>query len=126
MVDTRAVGMGAVLTAVVMLTIAQIAIKARLTAHGTMPLDINGLFRYVFELLCDWQLVVGGLALVVSSVCWYAGVSRIPLSQAYALAAITYPLVFAGTVLILHEPLTWQGIVGNLAIVAGVVLIAST
>lgn len=123
--DTRAVGMTVVLVAVVMLTIAQLTIKARLTAHGTVPLELGGLFRYAFELLRDWQLIAGGLALVVSSVCWYAGVSRIPLSQAYALAAITYPLVFIGAVFVLHEPLTWQGILGNLAIVVGIVLIAS-
>jgi len=124
--DTRAAGMGIVLIAVVMLTIAQLTIKARLTVHGTVPFDLGGLSRYVLELLRDWRLVAGGLALVVSSVCWYAGMSRIPLSQAYALAAITYPLVFLGAVFFLHEPLTWQGVLGNLAIVAGIVLIAST
>lgn len=123
--DTRAAGMATVLVAVVMLTIAQLTIKARLTAHGTVPFELGSLFRYVFELLRDWQLVAGGLALVLSSVCWYAGVSRIPLSQAYALAAITYPLIFLGAVFILHEPLTWQGLVGNLTIVVGIVLIAS-
>jgi drug/metabolite transporter (DMT)-like permease len=118
--------MGIVLVAVVMLTIAQLTIKARLNAHGTVPFDLGGLFRYALELLRDWKLVAGGLALVVSSLCWYAGVSRIPLSQAYALAAITYPLIFLGAVFILHEPLTWQGIAGNLAIVVGILLIAST
>lgn len=124
--DTRAVGMGVVLIAVVMLTIAQLTIKARLMAHGAMPLEFEGLIRYVLKLLGDWQFVVGGLVLVVSSVCWYAGVSRISLSQAYALAALTYPLIFTAAVVVLHEPFTWQGLVGNLAIVVGIVLIAST
>lgn len=124
--DTRAAGMGIVLVAVVMLTIAQLTIKARLTAHGTVPFELGGLWRYALELLWDWKFIVGGLALVVSSVCWYAGVSRIPLSQAYALAAITYPLVFLGAVFVLHEPLTWQGIAGNVAIVLGILVIAST
>lgn len=123
--DSRAVGMSIVLVAVVALTIAQVTIKARLSAHGTVPFELGNLFSYVLTLMRDWQLIAAGVALVVSSICWYAGVSRIPLSQAYALAAITYPLVFIGAVFILHEPLTWQGIAGNIAIVVGIVLIAS-
>lgn len=123
--DTRAAGIGVILVAVVLLTIAQVTIKARLSVHGTVPFELGSLFRYVFELLRDWRLVAAGLALVGASVCWYAGVSRIPLSQAYAFAAITYPMVFLGSVFILHEALTWQGLVGNLSIVFGIVLIAS-
>lgn len=123
--DTRAAGIGIILVAVILMTVAQVTIKARLSVHGTVPFELGSLFRYVLELLRDWRMVAAGLALVGASVCWYAGVSRIPLSQAYAFAATTYPLIFLGSVLILHEPLAWQGLVGNLAIVFGIVLIAT-
>ncbi len=116
--------MGIIFAAVALLTIAQVTIKARLSVHGAVPFEFGGLLRYTIALLRDWQLVLAGFALIGASFFWYAGVSRVPLSQAYALAATTYPLILIGAVLILHEPLTWQGIVGNLAIVAGIVLIS--
>lgn len=122
--ETRLVGIGIIFSAVSLLTIAQVTIKARLSVHGSVPFEFVSLLRYIIVLMRDWNLVLAGFALIGASFFWYAGVSRVPLSQAYALAAASYPLIFAGATVILHEPLTWQGIVGNLAIVAGIVLIS--
>lgn len=125
LVGTRAAGISIILVGVIVLTIAQVTIKARLSSHGVIPFELRGLLRYGLVLLRDWQFIAAGLGLIVASVCWYAGVSRVPLGQAFGLAALTYPLIFLGAIFILHEPLTWQGIVGNLAIVVGIVLIAN-
>lgn len=125
MLDSRTVGIAAIATAVVLLTVAQVTIKARLSTHGTVPFDINQLLRYIGGLLLDWKLVAAGLTLVAASFCWYAGLSRIPLSQAYGMAAGTYPLVFLASIFVLGESFSWQGFIGNLSIVTGILLIGN-
>ena len=63
--------------------------------------------------------------LIVSSLLWYAAVSRIPLSLAFPMAALSYPLVFGGAVLFLDEPFRWTILFGNVLIVTGVLFVAS-
>ena len=108
-----------------LLTTAQIIIKSRLTEHGTVPFSFEQGWPYLLGLLADWKVWIGGLGLVFSSVLWYAAISRIPLSVAFPFAALAYPLVFASSVLFLHERFSWQSLAGNGLIVLGVVLAAT-
>lgn len=108
-----------------MLTMAQIIIKSRLSEHGAVPLSLDEGWPYVLGLLADWQVWVGGAGLIVSSVLWYAAVSRIPLSVAFPFAALSYPLIFASSIVFLHERFSWQALAGNGLIVLGVMLAAS-
>ncbi|WP_167448904.1 EamA family transporter [Mesorhizobium hawassense] len=104
---------------------AQIIIKSRLTEHGAVPFSLAEGWPYLLGLLGDWRVWLGGFGLVASSVLWYAGISRIPLSLGFPFAALAYPLVFAGSVLFLHERFSWQSLAGNGLIVLGVVLAAT-
>lgn len=123
--DVRFVGIGFVLVSVVMLTCAQFVIKSRLTIHGSIPFAPGELLSYLMIALADWRLWLGGIGLVLASLSWYVAVSRIPLSLAYPFGALSYPMVFLGSVLILREQFSWMGLLGNLLIVSGVVLVAS-
>ena len=96
--DNRTVGIALVVVAVFALTAAQLIIKTRLTVHGTVPFSMSDGLPYLLSVIADWRMWAGLLGLIVSSLLWYAAVSRIPLSLAYPLAALSYPLVFAGTV----------------------------
>ncbi|MDX8524180.1 EamA family transporter [Mesorhizobium sp. MSK_1335] len=104
---------------------AQIIIKSRLTEHGAVPFGLAEGWPYLLGLLADWRAWLGGLGLVASSILWYSAVSRIPLSLAFPFAALAYPLVFASSILVLHERFSWQSLAGNGLIVLGVVLAAS-
>jgi drug/metabolite transporter (DMT)-like permease len=104
----------------------QLVIKARLEVHGTAPLTPGDLFRYVLGLLADWQVWAAGITLVVAAACWYIGLSRVPLSLAYPFAALSYPLIFAGSMLFLREAFSWQLVAGNVAVVGGILLIATS
>lgn len=125
MTDGRLVGFGLVLAAVLALTVAQLVIKARLTAHGVVPISAD-LWPYLLRVAMDWRMWLGLLGLVVSSGLWYAAVSRLPLSVVYPFAALSYPLVLLGSFALLREAISLPLVAGNVLIVAGVVLVASS
>jgi drug/metabolite transporter (DMT)-like permease len=120
--DTRFVGIGFVLLSVTLLTSAQFIIKSRLTVHGSIPFAPGDLLRYLLVALGDWRLWLGGIGLVLASFSWYVAVSRIPLSIAFPFGALSYPIVFLGSVLFLREPFSWTALLGNGLIIAGVAL----
>ena len=123
--DNRTVGIALVVVAVFALTAAQLIIKTRLTVHGAVPFNLNEGLAYLSGVIVDWRMWLGLLGLIVSSLLWYAAVSRIPLSLAYPFGALSYPLVFAGAILFLNETFRLTVLCGNALIVAGVLLIAS-
>jgi len=125
MTESRLVGIVVVLIAVVALAIAQIIIKSRLTVHGAIPLSPLEMIGYLGTLLRDWRAWAGALVLAAASVLWYGGVSRLPLSQAFGFAAVTYPLVFFSAILFLREQFSWVALLGNVFIVVGVLILAS-
>mgnify|MGYP001488286279 CR=1 FL=1 len=125
MMDARSLGFALIFVAVVVLTGAQIVIKSRLSAHGVVPLQLGALLPYIWLLMRDWLAWLGFAGLLISSLCWYAAISRLPLSIAYPFAALSYPVVFMGALVFLRETFTWQALSGNVFIVVGLLLIAS-
>jgi drug/metabolite transporter (DMT)-like permease len=125
-VDNRTAGLVLIVVAVCSLTVAQLVIKARLSVHGVVPLGLRDLWGYALAVLVDWAMWLGLVGLVVSSLLWYAAVSRLPLTVAFPFAALTYPLILAGSVLVLRENFSWQVLLGNAAIVLGVLLVATS
>jgi drug/metabolite transporter (DMT)-like permease len=123
--DNRTIGIALVAVAVFALTAAQLVIKTRLTAHGTVPFTMSDSLPYLLGIIADWRMWAGLLGLIASSLFWYTAVSRIPLSLAFPMAAMSYPLVCAGAVLFLDEPFRWAVLFGNLLIVTGVLVVAS-
>ena len=122
--DMRTAGFALIVFAVLVLTGAQLLIKSRLSVHGVVPFD-RDLLRYLLALVADWHVWVGGAGLIISSVCWYAAVSRLPLSIAYPFAALSYPAVLLGSTLLLGEPFHWQAVAGNALVVLGILLVAT-
>lgn len=122
--DNRTLGIVLIVVAVLAMTSAQLLIKARLDVHGAVPLSAGGLFGYALALLADWQAWLGGIGLIAASVLWYVALSRIPISLAFPFAALSYPIIFAGSLLFLREGFSWQVLAGNVAIVVGILLVA--
>ena len=119
------IGLAYVLFAVVLLTVSQLIIKSRLNRHGPVPLSGRALACYATTVAGDVRLIGGFATLVVAAFAWYAGLSRVPLSMAFPVAALTYPLIFLSTILVLKEKFSWTALAGNLLIVCGVVLASS-
>ena len=62
---------------------------------------------------------------LLSMVCWYFALHRLPLAKAYALLSLSYILVWAAAIWLpgWHEPFYWQSLLGVLIIIAGVLTI---
>jgi len=124
-IDAKSLGFALILFAVMVLTGAQVVIKSRLSVHGVIPLQPGALTAYLWMVVRDWQMWLGLVGLLVSSLCWYAAISRLPLSIAYPFAALSYPVIFVGSLVFLREDFTWQALAGNVLIVVGLLLVAS-
>jgi drug/metabolite transporter (DMT)-like permease len=122
--DPRVIGIGLVITSVLVLSAAQFIIKSRLSVHGEIPFSPREFVDYLLSAAGDWRLWLGFILLVLAALCWYTAVSRIPLSIAYPVGALAYPVIFLGAVVLLREPFSWTVLVGNLLVVAGVVVAA--
>lgn len=123
--ETRLVGIVLIICSVCLLTVTQLLIKARMTILGAIPMQPEQLVGYLLRALGDLPLLAGGGILVTAALCWYAGMSRLPLSIAYPMGALSYPLVLVGALFVLREPVSWPVIAGNLLILAGVATVAA-
>ena len=123
---TKTFGIILICVAVFALTGAQLVIKNRLNFYGFVPFSPAEFLGYVTSLALDWRAWAGGAGLVVSAILWYAALSRVPLSLAYAFGALSYPLAFFGSIVILRENFSWLGLLGNSLVVGGVLLVAAS
>jgi len=123
MVDQKIGGLALIITSVVILSSTQILIKSRLNVHGIFPLD-GGAVAYIVEVCSDWRLWIAALGLIAASLCWYAAISRIPLSVAFPFAAMSYPAVLLGSALFLNEFISWKIVAGNALVVLGIFVVA--
>jgi len=118
---------GIILVSVVLAGFAQITLKTGVNhvteAHGGQ-LQLDG---QSIRALATSPIIWGGLVLFgLSAVVWLFALSRASLSFAYPFAALSYVLIVAFSILVLHEtvpPLRWLG-VG--LIVTGIILVAQT
>ena len=122
--ESRFSGIILVMVAVLVLTAAQLIIKNRLSVLGVVPLN-SQLAGYLSQVARDGMMWISAIALIISSLSWYASLSRIPLTLAYPFAALTYPIIFLGSLVFLNETFTWQALTGNALVVLGVILVAS-
>jgi undecaprenyl phosphate-alpha-L-ara4N flippase subunit ArnE len=69
-------------------------------------------------------MVLGGLAIfAISAVAWLAVLSKVPLSIAYPFNALSYLIILAASVILLHERanlLTWGG---SVLVVSGLIIV---
>lgn len=114
------------LTAVVVATAGQLALKAGMTQVGVISTKRLGKPLELALDLMKTPLVPVGLALfVISAAFWMLVLSRVPLSFAYPFVGLTYVLiaVFGKFVLKEHVPLLrWAGIA---LIVIGILLVGN-
>lgn len=85
--------------------------------------DIAPLSEVVGRMFLTPAIVAGMGCFVTSFVLWVLVLRSLPLSAAYPLVSLSYVLVTALSVFLLHEPLSALKIGGLVLIVGGVVLI---
>lgn len=104
---------------------------AQLLLRGAMvelpPLnDLMVFLSHLFHLRSGtWSLLLGLSGYLLSMVCWYFALHRLPLAKAYALLSLSYIVVWAAAIWLpgWDEPFHWRALAGVLLIIAGVLTI---
>jgi drug/metabolite transporter (DMT)-like permease len=83
-------------------------------------------FRWdsLWRTFTNWMVLTGFVLIFGASILWLVVISRVNLSWAYPMLGLSYVIAVIASWLVLHEPLTWQKIVGSLIVCAGVALVA--
>ena len=122
-IDQKIPGVLIILAAVLLMVSAQLIFKNRLSFHGEMSLVPSELLSYLMKMILDWKAWLAGCITVASALLWYVAVSRVPLSFAFPIAALSYPLIMIGSAIFFQEGITVAKIVGNTLIISGVLIV---
>jgi len=80
----------------------------------------------LLRVLLDPWIISAFAAAFSAAVFWMAVLGRLPLSKAYPMTALTFPIIAALSIAFFDESLNLPKVVGTLLIVLGVAFIASS
>jgi multidrug transporter EmrE-like cation transporter len=100
--------------------VGQIALKTGINALGEKPAPLTVL-RSIFT---QWQVTVGFLCYGVSSLIYLIALSRLPVSYAYPMVALSYVIVSFLSWRLLHETIPLTRGLGLTLICLGVIVVA--
>lgn len=98
----------------------QLAIKWKITSYGSLPEAFSEKILFLFKVLFDPVIFSGFLSAFIASFFWMAAMTKFELSYAYPFMSGAFVLVFLLSVLLFHEVVTWQKIIGLALIVVGI------
>ena len=110
-----------------MLTIAltvfgQLVLKWQVLRHGPLPPQWPDRFGYLFRMLLNPWIVSTYFAVFLASLAWMLALTKLPLSHAYPLTAMSYVLIVFASAAFFSESLTPLKLAGLLLIVAGIII----
>ena len=101
----------------------QIVLKWRINGIGqSLPDAVGDKILFLFKILFDPWVFSGFAAAFVASFFWMAAMTKFDISYAYPFMSSAFVLVFLLSVILFHEPVTWQKVVGLVLIVAGIIV----
>ena len=89
---------------------------------GTLPDSFLDKMWFLIKLLLDPWIFSGFLAAFIASIFWMAAMSKFDISFAYPFMSLAFVLVIILSVILLHEPLSWQKLLGMILIVLGIII----
>lgn len=108
--------------AVTFATSGQLLLKTGMNRVGELTLT-DGIWPVIVSVASTWQVVVGFALFGASSVFWLIALSRLPLSTAYPVVAMSYVLILLFSVVVLKEQPSAVVWTGALLVMSGVALI---
>lgn len=111
-----------VLATVLLTVYGQFVLKLQVTKAGSLPDSLYAKGFYVLRLLLNPWVISAFAAAFAASIAWIMALSKLPLSHAYPMTALTFVLVVFGSAVILSEPITLLKAVGLLLIILGIIV----
>ena len=105
--------------------VANLLLRAGVLKAGGLSLSLDRFWSDALALGAQPLFVLGFICYGIAAVLWFSVLSRADLSISYpVLVGLTFVLVVSGSVVVFHESLPWDRVVGMVLIVAGVALVA--
>lgn len=109
--------------AILLSTTGELLFKIGMNRIGGFEFSPHALRAVLPRVIRNPFIWVGFIGFGLGAVFWLAVLSRVPLSLAYPILALSYFVVVAEAWLFLHERVTWQRFIGVAVIVVGVVMV---
>ena len=109
--------------AILFSTTGELLFKIGMNRVGSFAFSPDSLRTVLPQILLNPFIWIGFIGFGMGAVFWLAVLSRVPLSIAYPILALSYFVVVIEAWLFLHERVTWKRLVGVGIIVAGVVVV---
>ncbi len=109
--------------AILLSTTGELLFKIGMNRVGSFEFSPNALRVVLPRIVLNPFIILGFLGFGLGAVFWLAVLSRVPLSLAYPILALSYFVVVIEAWLFLQERVTWKRMVGVAVIVVGVVMV---
>ena len=107
----------------ILLTVcAQFLVKWQAVSAGSLPASWPDRMSFVVKLLLNPWIISAYVMAILASITWMLAMTRLEISHAYPMTALTFVFVVIGGGLLFAEPLTLAKMVGLALIVLGIVV----
>lgn len=119
---TRGWAWACVVLTVVLTVVGQFLIKWQVLKAGALPPNPGDRLGFMLRLLTNPWIIAAFASAFLASLSWMVAMTRLPLSEAYPLTALTFVMVVFGGAWLFLEPISPMRIAGVLLVVAGLVV----
>ena len=119
---TKGFAISLLFAAIALTVFAQLAFRAQVGLMPPLPADWIGRFLFIAKVLSSPLVIVALAASFVVAGCWTLAITTLPLSVAYPMLSLTFPLVVFGAHFFFGEPVGWLKIAGLVVIICGILL----
>lgn len=102
----------------------QLVMRWQVGKVGALPADLMGKAQFIAVLLLNPWVISGVVATFLAGVTWMMAMTKFQLSYAFPFVSLNYVLVMLASAFFFGEPLTANKILGLIAILIGIFVIA--
>ena len=114
---------GFVLVCIVFTVLGQLLIKWQAMNAGNVPASWPARASFFLNLVFNPWIMAGLASAVIAAFAWILAMTKLPISVAYPMMSLTYPLVMGLSWILLGESLSVWRVAGAAFILAGVALL---
>lgn len=119
-------GLLLLIPAILFSTTGELFFKMGMNRVGGFEFTPSALRAVLPRVILNPLIWIGFSGFGLGAVFWLGALSRVPLSLAYPILALSYFVVVVEAWLFLHERVTWLRMLGVLVIVIGVVIVGTS
>ena len=102
----------------------QLIMRWQVGKVGTLPADLMGKVQFIAVLLVNPWVMSGVIATFLAGVTWMMTMTKFQLSYAFPFVSLNYVLVMLASAFFFNEPLSTTKVLGLIAILVGIFVIA--